>query len=73
VSELEPQPPPVGEEIHLPPPTVIPALTAVGVTLLLVGLTTFIELTVIGGLLTVGCVVSWIKTARAELEDLPLD
>jgi hypothetical protein len=52
---------------------VIPALTAVGVTLLLVGLTTFIELTVIGGLLTVGCVVSWIKTARAELEDLPLD
>jgi hypothetical protein len=73
VSELEPQPPPVGEEIHLPPPTVVPALTAVGVTLLLVGLTTFIELTVIGGLLTVGCVVSWIKTARAELEDLPLD
>jgi hypothetical protein len=73
VSELEPQPPPVGEEIHLPPPTVIPALTAVGITLLLVGLTTFIELTVIGGLLTVGCVVSWIKTARAELEDLPLD
>jgi hypothetical protein len=73
VSELEPQPPPVGEEIHLPPPTVVPALTAVGITLTLIGLTTFIELTVIGGLLTVGCVASWIKIARAETEELPLD
>jgi hypothetical protein len=73
VSELEPQPPPVGEEIHLPPPTVVPALTAVGITLTLVGLTTFIALTVLGGLLTVACVIAWIKSARAELEDLPLD
>jgi hypothetical protein len=73
VSELEPQPPPVGEEIHLPPPTVVPALTAIGITLTLVGLTTFIELTAIGAVLTVACVISWIKTARAELEDLPLD
>jgi maltodextrin utilization protein YvdJ len=73
VSELEPQPPPVGEEIHLPAPTVVPALTALGITLTLVGLTTFIELTVIGGLLTLACVVSWIKTARAETDELPLD
>jgi hypothetical protein len=73
VSELEPQPPPVGEEIHLPPPTVVPALTALGITLTLVGLTTFIVLTVLGGLLTVGCVISWVKSARAELDHLPLD
>jgi hypothetical protein len=73
VSELEPQPPPVGEEIHLPPPTVVPALTALGITLTLVGLTTFIVLTVLGGLLTVGSVISWIKSARAELNELPLD
>ena len=73
MSELEPQPPPVGEEIHLPPPTVVPALTAVGITLTLVGLTTYIVVTVIGGVITLGCVISWIKTARAELEDLPLD
>ena len=71
MSELEPEPPPVGEEIHLPPPTVVPALTAVGITLALVGLTTYIVLTVIGGVLTVGCVISWIKSARAELEELP--
>jgi hypothetical protein len=73
VSEPQHDAPPVGEEIHLPPPTVVPALTALGITLTLIGLTTFIELTVIGGLLTLGCVWSWIKTARAETDELPLD
>jgi hypothetical protein len=73
LSPLEPETPPVSEEIHLPPPTVVPALAAIGITLTLVGLTTFIELTVAGGLLTLGCVVSWVKTARAEFDELPLD
>jgi hypothetical protein len=73
VSELEPQLPPVGEEIHLPSPSILPVLTAVGITLALVGITTFIELTVAGGLLTLGCVVRWIKETRAEVDELPLD
>jgi hypothetical protein len=73
VSELEPQPPPVGEEIHIPPPSVVPALTALGITLALVGLTTFLVLTVLGGVLTVACIISWVKSARAELDQLPLD
>ena len=73
MSEQQHDTPPVGEEIHLPPPTVVPALTAIGITLTLIGLTTFIELTVIGGLLTAGCVLSWVKTARAETDELPLD
>jgi hypothetical protein len=73
VSGLDPEPPPVGEEIHLPPPTVVPVLTAIGITLTLVGLTTYIELTVAGVLLTLGCVVSWVRTARAEVDELPLD
>jgi hypothetical protein len=73
VSPLEPEPPPVGEEIHLPGPSVVPALTAVGITLTLVGITTFIELTVAGALLTVGCVVRWIKDTRRGVDELPLD
>jgi hypothetical protein len=73
VSPLEPDPPPVGEEIHLPGPSVVPALTAVGITLTLVGITTFIELTVAGALLTVGCVVRWIKDTRRDVDELPLD
>jgi hypothetical protein len=65
--------PPVGEEIHLPGPTIVPALTAVGITLTLVGFTTFIELTIAGGALTLGCVLSWIKSTRADIDELPLD
>ena len=73
MSPLDPEIPPVGEEIHLPGPTVLPVLTAVGITLLLIGLTTFIELSVIGAVLTIGCVVAWAKDTRREVDELPLD
>jgi hypothetical protein len=73
VSPLEQDPPPVGEEIHLPGPSLLPVLTAVGITLALIGVTTFIELTIIGGILTVVCVVRWIKETRHEVDELPLD
>jgi hypothetical protein len=73
MTPLEPEAPPVGEEIHLPGQSVLPVLTALGITLTLIGLTTFWELSVIGGVLTIGCVVRWIKDARHELNELPLD
>ena len=73
MSPLDPEVPPVGEEIHLPGPTILPLLTAVGITLTLVGVTTFIEFTVVGALLTVGCAVRWIKDTRREVNELPLD
>jgi len=73
MSALDPDVPPVGEEIHLPGPTILPLLTAVGVTLLLVGITTFIEMTVVGAILTIACLVRWIKDARREVDELPLE
>jgi hypothetical protein len=73
VTSLEPEPQPVGEEIHLPEPSILPVLTAVGITFTIVGITTFIELTVAGGLLTIGCVWRWIKDTRADIDELPLD
>ncbi len=73
MSPIEEDAPPAGEEIHLPGPTILPVLTALGITLALVGVTTFIELTVIGGLLTIYCVVRWIKETRHEIDELPLD
>jgi hypothetical protein len=73
VSPLEPDVPPAGEEVHLPGPSILPVLTGVGITLALVGITTFIVLTVIGGLLTIGCVVRWIKDTRHDIDELPLD
>jgi hypothetical protein len=73
VSPLDPEVPPTGEEIHLPGPSILPVLTGVGITLTLVGITTFIELTIIGAVLTIGCVVRWIKDTRQDIDELPLD
>jgi hypothetical protein len=73
MSPLEPDVPPTGEEIHLPGPSMLPVLTAVGITLMLIGVTTFIEFTFIGAILTVVCVVRWIKDTRREVNELPLD
>jgi hypothetical protein len=73
VSSLDPEVPPVGEEIHLPGPSLLPLLTAVGITLALVGVTTFIEFTVVGVIMTVWCIVLWIKDTRREIDELPLD
>jgi hypothetical protein len=73
VSSLDPEIPPVGEEIHLPGPSILPLLTAVGITLALIGVTTFIEFTIVGVILTVWCIVRWIKDTRREIDQLPLD
>ena len=73
MSPLEPDVPPAGEEIHLPGPSILPILTAVGITLALIGITTFIEFTVVGVILTVYCLVRWIKETRHEIDELPLD
>ena len=73
MSPLDPEVPPVGEEIHLPGPSILPVLTALGIPLALVGVTTFIEFTVVGVILTVACVARWIKDTRHEINELPLD
>jgi hypothetical protein len=73
MSPLEPDPPPVGEEIHLPGPTLLPLMTAVGITLAIIGITTVIELTILGGIITIVCVYRWITSTRREVSELPLD
>ena len=73
MSPLDPEVPPAGEEIHLPGPSMLPILTAVGITLALVGMTTFIELTVVGVIMTIVCIWRWIGDTRREIEELPLD
>ena len=73
MSSLDPDIPPAGEEVHLPGPSILPVLTGVGITLALVGITTYLVLTIIGGILTIACVVRWIKDTRHDIDELPLD
>lgn len=73
MSQLDPEVPPTGEEVHLPGPSILPLLTAVGMTLTLIGITTYIELTVIGIVLTVVVVLRWIRETRRDIDEMPLD
>ena len=65
--------PPVGEQIHMPSPSILPVLNASGLAVAIVGITISIVLVIAGLLLFVGTVIVWIRDARREMEDLPLE
>ncbi len=73
MSTLEPDPPPAGEEIHLPGPSLQPILLAFGITLTLVGVTLGMFLLVGGLILTVWVTIRWIADTRREMRALPED
>jgi hypothetical protein len=73
VSPLDPEIPPAGEEVHLPGPTILPLLTAAGITLAVVGITISLILVIGGSILTIVCVARWIMDTRREIDELPLD
>ena len=68
---VDPEIPPVGEEIHLPGGSVQPLLLTIGLTIALVGVTTSLPLVIIGGVLALAVLVRWIMDARKEFDSLP--
>jgi hypothetical protein len=73
MTPLEPEIPPAGDEIHLPGPSIQPVLLAFGITLGIVGITTFFVLVVAGVLISLGTIAVWIRGTRREIDELPLD
>jgi hypothetical protein len=73
MSTPERRTPPVGEEIHLPGPSLQPLLLAVGITVTLVGVTTAFFLVIVGVILILGVLFVWIRDARREFEHLPTE
>jgi hypothetical protein len=73
MSSLEPDVPPTGEEIHLPGPSMDPLLLTVGITMGLLGVTTSIYLVIAGVLLSLVITVRWIRGARNDIDELPLE
>ena len=63
--------PPVGEQIHVPAPSLLPVLLAVGVMLALVGVTVSLILTVVGLVIAIPVLVIWVRSSREELDELP--
>ena len=67
----EQTPPPAGEEIHLPGPSLLPILNAAGITLALIGITLGWVLSVVGGILFVVTAWKWIASTRRDIDALP--
>jgi uncharacterized protein YybS (DUF2232 family) len=73
MSSIDPEVPPSGEEIHLPGPSLDPLLLTVGITVALLGVTTSLFMVVVGVLLSLVVTVRWIRQARHDIDELPLE
>ena len=71
MSAVDPETPPVGEEIHLPGPTLLPLITAISLTLIVVGTTIGLFLSAIGMIIFIVTTVIWIKDTRRDIDALP--
>ncbi|MDX6392736.1 MAG: hypothetical protein QOJ73_3799 [Streptosporangiaceae bacterium] len=71
MSEREGNAPPAGEELHLPGPSLLPLLSAVGITLIVVGTTLTFILSIIGLIIFLVTTVIWIRDTRRDIEQLP--
>ncbi|HEY8865974.1 MAG TPA: hypothetical protein VIM22_03510 [Solirubrobacteraceae bacterium] len=65
--------PPVGEEIHLPGPSMVPVVNAFGVSLALLGLAIWIPLTFVGLIIFVLSTLRWVRDTRRDIDALPLE
>jgi type IV secretory pathway TrbD component len=69
----ESEAPPPGEAIHLPGPTYLPIITAVGITIAVVGVVQSWYVVALGLLITLFAVVRWVRETRADIGELPLE
>jgi Flp pilus assembly protein TadB len=65
--------PDAGESIHLPEPSYLPVLVALGTTLAVVGVVVHPAIVAIGVVILLVSVVRWIRQTREEMADLPLE
>ena len=73
MSEIDENVPPVGEEIHLPGPTVLPFVNALGITLLVISTTLGLPFLIVGAILFLYSTGRWIADTRRDISHLPED
>ncbi|MBV9197005.1 MAG: hypothetical protein JO168_22950 [Solirubrobacterales bacterium] len=71
MSDAPREAPPVGEEVHLPGPTLIPFITAIAITLIVIGTTINPIFSIVGVILLLITLVRWIRDTRRDVGELP--
>ena len=75
-TEPQDRSPPVGEEIHMPGPSVLPIITAGAITLIVVGTTVHLIFpgliwSLVGLVVLIICVYLWISSTVRDVASLP--
>jgi hypothetical protein len=65
--------PPVGEEIHMPAPSILPLINAAALSLTIVSVTLSWVLVIVFGILFLLTTIRWIADTRRDIAALPLD
>ena len=71
MSDLPEHAPPVGEEVHIPGPSILPFATAIGITLMVIGTTINWLFSIIGLVIFIVVVTRWILDTRRDINELP--
>jgi Flp pilus assembly protein TadB len=71
MTEYEDKAPPAGEDIHLPGPSILPLLSAVAITCMVIGLTISWWFSIFGVVLFVTTTVIWVRDTRRDIDELP--
>ena len=69
--EIHRDAPPVGEELHLPGPSILPFVSAISITLIVIGTTINWIFSIIGGVLFIVTTVRWVRDTRRDVGELP--
>jgi len=65
--------PPVGEEVHMPAPSVLPLINAAALAIAIVSLTISWYVVAAGLIVFLVTTVRWIRDVRRDIADLPLE
>ena len=63
--------PPVGEEVHLPGPTLLPLVAGAAITLIVIGTTISIVLIIIGAIVLIVALFRWVSDTSRDVAALP--
>jgi hypothetical protein len=65
--------PPPGEQIHMPPPSILPLINAAGLALAIISITLSWYLVAFGLIVFFWTTVLWVRDVRRDIAELPLD
>ena len=65
--------PPVGEEIHMPPPSILPLVNAAALSCTIVCVTLSWYLVAVFGIIFLLTTIRWVADTRRDISQLPLD